>query len=101
MPTRLWYPTGGGKARLARLPSFPGYGLVTTAFVGGKVRKFDDLPDIYRANIDPQMPLDGRKAGGKPPMTEGEISDLVCFLETLNDGYEPPVKPRESGPCVD
>lgn len=56
----------------------------------GKVRKFDDLPARYHANIDDQMPLDGRRAGSKTPMTEDELKDLVTFLGTLTDGYAVP-----------
>src|SRR5262249_29432821 len=68
---------------------------------GGKVRKYDDLPAGYRANIDPQLPLDGRKAGSKPPMTERQMQDLICFLKTLDDDYHPPAAAPQSGPCVD
>lgn len=52
---------------------------------GGVVRKYDDLPARYRANIDTQKPLDGRAAGSKPPMTEQEMADLEVFLEMLTD----------------
>ena len=62
----LWYPT-----------------------VGGVVQKYDDLPLPYRPNIDRQMPLDGRAPGSSPPMTEQEVADLVCFIETLTDDYRP------------
>lgn len=53
--------------------------------VGGKVRKYDDLPARFRANIDSQKPLDGRAPGSKPPMTEQEMRDLEAFLEMLTD----------------
>ncbi|MEP6503173.1 MAG: cytochrome c peroxidase [Betaproteobacteria bacterium] len=53
--------------------------------VDGKVRKYDDLPRRYRANIDTQKPLDGRAVGAKPPMTEQEMADLEAFLEMLTD----------------
>jgi cytochrome c peroxidase len=58
----LWYPT-----------------------VGGVVQKFNDLPAQYQANIDPQVPLDGRAAGSQPPMTEQDLVDLEAFLDTLTD----------------
>lgn len=67
---------------------------------GGKVQKFDDLPPGYRKNVDPQLPLDGRRAGSKEPMTDQEVTDLICFLGTLNDDYVPPATPPASGPCV-
>jgi cytochrome c peroxidase len=83
----LWYPTVGGRARRTPSSDFPANGLVTAQYTGGVVQKFDDLPAAYRANIDRQMPLDGRAAGSKAPMTDQEMSDLLCFLETLTDGY--------------
>ena len=55
----------------------------------GVVQKFDDLPPQYRANIDPQMPLDGRKPGSGPPMSEQDMADLEAFLNTLTDDYNP------------
>ena len=81
----LWYPTVGGRARPKPDPEFPRYGLITTQYVGGTVQKFDDLPAAYRKNLDQQLPLDGRAAGGEPPMTEQQVGDLICFLRTLTD----------------
>lgn len=63
----LWYPT-----------------------VNGVVQKFNDLPAIYRNNIDTQVPLDGRAAGSQPPMSDQDLADLEAFLNTLTDGYQPP-----------
>jgi cytochrome c peroxidase len=60
--------------------------------VNGRVRKFDDLPAAYHANIDIQAPLDGRKAGSKPPMTDEDLKDLEAFLDILTDGYVVPAK---------
>jgi cytochrome c peroxidase len=51
----------------------------------GRVLKFEDLPAEYRGNLDRQMPLDLRKAGAKPPLSEAEIDDLLAFLNTLTD----------------
>jgi cytochrome c peroxidase len=53
--------------------------------VKGVVQKFNDLPARYRANVDAQMPLDGRQRGSAPPMTEQEMQDLEAFLNTLTD----------------
>jgi cytochrome c peroxidase len=97
----LWYPTAGGRAKARNDRGFPGYGLVTRQYVGGVIQKFDDLPAAYRDNVDPQLPLDGRRRGAKPPLTERDVADLICFLETLTDGYRPPVAPPSSGRCVD
>jgi cytochrome c peroxidase len=58
--------------------------------VDGKVQKFNDLPERYRANIDPQPPLDGRAPGSKPAMSDEDLEDLEVFLNTLTDGYRPP-----------
>jgi cytochrome c peroxidase len=97
----LWYPTAGGKPKARNARGFPSYGLVTQQVVGGVVQKFDDLPEAYRGNVDPQMPLDGRARGAKPPLAERDVSDLICFLETLTDGYRPPAVAPTVGRCVD
>lgn len=85
----LWYPTEGGTPKNPPDPDFPTYGLIKTQYVGGQVQKYNDLPAEYAANIDPQMPLDGRPAGSATPMTEQNVTDLICFLKTLNDDYVP------------
>lgn len=95
----LWYPTVGGKRDAHPDPDFPRYGLVTTQYVGGAVRKYDDLPAAHRANVDTQMPLDGRAVGAVDPLTEQEVSDLICFLETLTDDYRASPRPP-AGRCV-
>ncbi len=95
----LWYPTLGGKPKPANDAGFPGYGLITRQYVGGKIDKFDDLPARFLGNIDSQMPLDGRKAGAGAPLTEQNLADLICFLGTLTDDYHPPASPKSSGPC--
>ena len=52
----------------------------------GTVRKYDDLPPRYHANIDVEPPFGGRP-GDRPLLDEAEIDDLVAFLGTLTDGY--------------
>jgi len=53
-------------------------------------RKFDDLPAVYRANVDTvDAPFD-RKAGQAPPLTARQERDIIAFLRTLTDGYRPP-----------
>ena len=54
----------------------------------GVTLKFDDLPIEYRANVDAQAPFD-RHAGDQPALSETDIMDIVAFLSTLTDGYEP------------
>lgn len=57
--------------------------------INGVVQKFNDLPTIYRGNIDKQAPLDGRPVGSQPAMTNQDMLDLEAFLGTLTDGYKP------------
>jgi cytochrome c peroxidase len=54
----------------------------------GKVRKYDDLPEVYHGNVNVEAPFD-RKPGDKPALTDSEIKDVIAFLKTLNDGYRP------------
>ena len=67
--------------------------------VDGQVRKFDDLPPRYRANVDTQKPLDGRPRGSKPPMTGQEMADLEAFLEMLTDKDVVGLLPRHDKPA--
>jgi cytochrome c peroxidase len=62
----------------------------------GKVQKFDDLPARYRANIDTQAPLDGKKIGAPGAMTEQDMDDLEAFLNTLTDHYQVPPQPPKT-----
>jgi cytochrome c peroxidase len=48
--------------------------------------RFDDLPEKYQGNLNVEGPFGGRR-GDKPRLTEAEISDVVAFLGTLDDGY--------------
>jgi cytochrome c peroxidase len=52
----------------------------------GRVRKFDDLPVQYHANVETDPPFGGRP-GDPPPLSDAEIDDVVAFLHTLTDGY--------------
>jgi cytochrome c peroxidase len=54
----------------------------------GATLKFDDLPEQYRDNVDTQAPFD-RHLGDQPALSEADIEDIVAFLNTLTDGYEP------------
>ncbi|MDE1993957.1 MAG: c-type cytochrome [Rhizobiaceae bacterium] len=57
----------------------------------GKVEKYNDLPAQYQANIDViDAPLN-RKLGDTPALNDAEIADVVAFLKTLTDGYDPAV----------
>jgi cytochrome c peroxidase len=60
------------------------------AAANGGVRKFDDLPAKYAANIDSADPPLDRHAGEKPALTEAEEQDIIAFLKTLSDGFYTP-----------
>jgi cytochrome c peroxidase len=62
----------------------------------GKVQKYNDLPAQYRANLDTQAPLDGKKAGAAGAMTEQDMEDLEAFLNTLTDHYQVPPQPPKA-----
>lgn len=53
----------------------------------GTIGKFNDLPPVYRANVDVTDPPFDRKLGEPPAMTEADEDDIVAFLNTLLDGY--------------
>jgi cytochrome c peroxidase len=54
----------------------------------GSIDAYDDLPAQYRANLNTDPPFGG-KPGDKPALNDQEIDDIVAFLETLTDGYNP------------
>jgi len=54
----------------------------------GTLRKFDDLPARYIANVNTDPPFGGGP-GDKPVLSASEIDDIVAFLGTLTDGYAP------------
>src|SRR5271169_2555059 len=55
----------------------------------GKVQKFNDIPAQYHANVDVSDPPLNRHLGEAPAMTAQDEADIIEFLKTLNDGYEP------------
>jgi cytochrome c peroxidase len=50
----------------------------------GVVRKFDDLPAAYAANVNMDAPFGGQ-IGGREALTDGEMRDIIAFLKTLTD----------------
>jgi cytochrome c peroxidase len=56
---------------------------------GGKVQKFNDIPLQYHANVDVSDPPFNRHLGEAPAMTAQDEADIIAFLMTLTDGYQP------------
>jgi len=55
----------------------------------GRLAMFDDLPRGMTRNVNrDEAPYD-RKPGQRPRLSEREIFDLVVFLKTLDDGFQP------------
>jgi cytochrome c peroxidase len=55
----------------------------------GSVKKYDDLPAKYHANVDVSDPPFDRQLGETPAMTAQDEADIIAFLNTLTDGYQP------------
>ena len=55
----------------------------------GSVDKFNDLPPALRRNVNTSEAPYNRQPGMEPALTEAEIADVIQFLGTLNDGYQP------------
>ena len=55
----------------------------------GKVEKFNDIPVQYHDNVDVSDPPFDRHPGEAPAMTAQDEADIIEFLKTLNDGYNP------------
>lgn len=55
----------------------------------GAVQKYDDLPAKYHANVDVSDPPFDRHAGDTPAMTAQDEADIIAFMKTLTDGYQP------------
>jgi cytochrome c peroxidase len=53
----------------------------------GTVRKYDDLPPQYHANVNIEPPFD-RHIGDEARLSGEEIDDIIAFLQTLTDGYQ-------------
>lgn len=48
-------------------------------------KKFDDVPDSYRHNVNTHSFPYNRREGDPPPMDDADIDAIVAFLETLTD----------------
>jgi cytochrome c peroxidase len=55
----------------------------------GTVNRFDDLPAAFHDNVNTtEAPYD-RKPGDAPALSDAEIDDVITFLRTLSDGWQP------------
>ena len=59
------------------------------AAADGGVHKFDDLPPAYARNVNTSEGPYNRKPGEASALNAAEIDDLIAFLSTLTDGYDP------------
>jgi cytochrome c peroxidase len=67
--------------------------------VNGVVQKYNDLPTAFKANVDITDEPFGLSVGATPYMTAQNMADLMCFLETLTDGYVAGVTPQDPN-CI-
>jgi cytochrome c peroxidase len=51
----------------------------------GRPELYDDLPRVYRENVDRTDPPFDRRPGQAAALSDAEIGDLVAFLRTLDD----------------
>ena len=112
----FWYPASGGAGTPAATPA---WALQLSVTPGAMVNKFNDIPPAQRGNVDEEVPMGSgttppdnvnattlgagvlpRDVGSTPSMTDAQIADLVCFLSTLSDGYQPPATDPTTGACV-
>jgi len=55
----------------------------------GEIDRYNDLPARYKQNIDVVDAPFNRTEGDAPALNDGEIADVIAFLKTLTDGYQP------------
>jgi cytochrome c peroxidase len=53
------------------------------------IAMYNDMPAAHRANVDVKDAPFNRHRGEQPALSEEEIRDVVAFLKTLTDGYQP------------
>jgi cytochrome c peroxidase len=53
----------------------------------GSVKKFDDLPVQFHANVNTSEGPYNRVPGDAPALSDAEVDDVVAFLQTLTDGF--------------
>ena len=67
--------------------------------VNGVVQQYNDLPAALKADVDTVDVPFGLQPGDTPYMTAQNEADLLCFLETLTDGYVQGVTPQDPN-CI-
>jgi cytochrome c peroxidase len=55
----------------------------------GQPQKFNDLPAELAVNVNTVEVPYNRQPGDPPALNENEIQDVLAFLQTLTDGYQP------------
>jgi cytochrome c peroxidase len=55
----------------------------------GEVDRYNDLPARYKQNIDVVDAPFNRREGDDPALSDTDIGDVIAFLKTLTDGYQP------------
>ena len=55
----------------------------------GKPLRYNDIPQQFWANVDVSDPPFNRHPGETPAMTAQDEADIIAFLNTLTDGYQP------------
>lgn len=61
----------------------------------GQVRRTDDLPVRYQANLNTEPPFGGQP-GDPPVLNAQEVADIVAFLRTLTDAPAPTSPPARA-----
>jgi cytochrome c peroxidase len=60
-----------------------------TRWYPGDVARFDDLPAADAGNVNTEEVPYNRHAGDAPALSLDEIDDVIAFLCTLTDGFDP------------
>lgn len=55
----------------------------------GVAQKFDDVPALLARNVNRGEAPYNRVPGQSPALSDAEIDDVIAFLQTLTDGYDP------------
>ena len=55
---------------------------------GGQPLKFNDLPPEYQANVNTTEVPYNRHPGDIPALSDGDMEDVIAFLNTLTDGFQ-------------